>query len=278
MQNQVTRTTTQPTITNFLNSPSFKKQLMAVLPKHLTPERLVRIAMTEIRMNPKLAECDPMAFAGAIMRCAQIGLEPSSEKQHVHLIPFKNNKEQRMECQVIVGYRGLLALAVKSNTYIESDVVYTNDLFEFEKGMNPKCKFMPCTTGHRGEVLGAYAMARICLPDSSIIFVHEFMPKSDIDKIMITAKGYNYPDSPWKKHYDSMARKTAIRKLFKYIPTSDEIDSALNADDLAERDAQDNASLLVNDTDIVNETKPQEPSVSKAEALATLLSENPIKE
>lgn len=261
----------KPTIAGFLDSPAFKKQLMAVLPKTLTPDRLVRIAMTEIRMNPKLAECDPLAFAGAIMRCAQIGLEPSSEKQHVHLIPFRNNKEQRMECQVIIGYRGLLALAVKSNTYIESDVVYANDLFEFEKGMNPKCKFVPSTSGSRGEVMGAYAMARVCLPDSTIIFVHEFMPKSDIDKIMVTAKGYNYPDSPWKKHYDSMARKTAIRRLFKYIPTSDEIDAALNADDLADRDAQDNASLLSDDINIVNEVKAPEEPTSKADSLASML-------
>lgn len=259
-----------PTIMSLLNSPTFKKQLEAVLPATLTPERLVRIALSEMRMNPKLSECDPMSFAGAIMRCAQIGLEPSSERQLVYLIPFRNSKANRMECNVIVGYRGFLALASKANVYIESDVVYENDDFEFQKGLDTKLSFKPCHNGNRGAIIGAYAMARVVLPDSTIIFVPEFMPKSDIDKIMTSSKSSGYGDSPWKTNYDSMARKTVIRRLFKYIPMSAEIDSAIATDELADRDDQDNAALIVNEI-VGQDTQNDISTQTKAEALAVML-------
>jgi recombination protein RecT len=257
---QLTTTKNEPkSLMGLLSSPSFKQQLMAVLPKTMTPDRLVRIAMTEIRMNPKLMECDPMSFAGAIMRCAQLGLEPSSERQHIHLIPFKNNKMNRTECQVIVGFRGFLSLALKSNVYIESDVVYQNDHFDFQKGLDTKCSLTPAIGQDRGEVIGAYAMARICLPDQTIVFIPEFMSKFDIDKIMMKAKYSSSPDSPWRQHYDSMARKTVIRKLFKYVPISAEIDTAVNVDELGDREAQNNADLLKeNINDLINE--PEEKS------------------
>lgn len=274
------------TVASFIDQPSFKTQLMAVLPKSLTPERMVRIAMTELRMNPKLAECNPMSFAGAIIRCAQMGLEPSSERQHVHLIPFKNNATGNMDCQVIVGYRGFLSLAAKSNIYIESAVVCENDQFDFELGMNPRCKFVPCMDGDRGKVKGAYAMARVCLPDKTIIYVPEFMSVSDINKIMAKAKGVSSSSSPWKTDYEAMARKTAIRRLFKYLPMSPELDAAINADELADRDVQDNSKLveeLFNNEDSTPKTgadnliarlkadAPKEPEGSLLEQLSILI-------
>lgn len=272
--------TNEKNIVNFLTSAVFKKQLMNVLPKTLTPDRLVRIAMTEIRMNPKLAECDPMSFAGAIMRCAQIGLEPSSERAHVYLIPFRNAKFNRTECQVIIGYRGFLSLASQANIYIESDVVYENDDFEFKKGLETKLSFCPCITGDRGNIIGAYAMARVVTPNGSIIHIPEFMPKSDIDKIMMTSKSSHSPESIWKKHYDAMARKTVIRKLFKYTPINAELDSAVNIDELADRDAQNNGEYIKEgfnmrevtpEVQLPNETA-EEPK-TKADSLAEILKE-----
>jgi len=280
MTNQITNVNpNEKNIVSLLSGEGFKKQLLNVLPKTLTPDRLVRIAMTEIRMNPSLANCDPMAFAGAIMRCAQLGLEPSSERQHVHLLPFRNNRMNRTECQVIVGYRGFLSLASKSNVYIESDVVYENDEFEFNKGLETKLSFCPALTGERGEIIGAYAMARICLPNGNTIHVPEFMPKSEIDKVMASSKSASSSSSPWRSHYDAMARKTVIRRLFKYTPINEEMDAAITVDEMADRDAQDNAKL-VSEVEFVNTVDDQpteetpetekEPT-SKADSLAAKL-------
>ncbi len=296
MTTQVQTQTRAPiTVASLISQASFKEQLKAVLPQSLTPERMVRIAVTELRMNPKLAECDPMSFAGALLRCAQMGLEPSSERQHVHLIPFRNNQANRVECQVIVGYRGYLSLAAESNIYIESGVVYENDFFEFQLGIETKCKFIPCMDGDRGVVKGAYAMARVCLPDGTIVFVPEFIPVSDINKIMASSKGATRSDSPWKTNYEPMCRKSAIRRLFKYLPMSPKIEAAVTIDELADRDAQNNTRIVSDIVDSGVEEKPMtgadnlmsriapkdkepvvEPEMSLAEQLTVLIAERNV--
>jgi len=56
-------------------------QLGKALPSHMNPERLVRIALTTFRLNPKLYQCDPKTLLAALFQCAQLGLEPNIEGQ-----------------------------------------------------------------------------------------------------------------------------------------------------------------------------------------------------
>ncbi|MDK4605734.1 recombinase RecT, partial [Kingella kingae] len=65
------------------------------LPKHLTADRLARIATTEIRRVPALGTCSPESFLGAIMQCGQLGLEPSNGLGQAYLIPFGNGKDKQ---------------------------------------------------------------------------------------------------------------------------------------------------------------------------------------
>ena len=48
------------------------------LPSVMTPERFTRIAVSALSTTPKLAECHPMTFIGAMMTAAQLGLEPNT--------------------------------------------------------------------------------------------------------------------------------------------------------------------------------------------------------
>ena len=76
---------------------AMKGQFDLVLPKHITPERMVRIALNAIQNTPKLAECDQKSFLGAIMRSAQLGLEPDGVLGQAYLIPFWNNRKKQNE-------------------------------------------------------------------------------------------------------------------------------------------------------------------------------------
>ncbi len=74
--NQVAHHNEKPTtLAGLLADPKIKAQMALALPKHMTADRLARIATTEIRKVPKLASCDQASFLGAIMQCAQLGLE-----------------------------------------------------------------------------------------------------------------------------------------------------------------------------------------------------------
>jgi recombination protein RecT len=47
--------------------------MQAVLPKHVTPERMSRIALNVIRTNPKLLQCNINSLMGAVMEAAKVG-------------------------------------------------------------------------------------------------------------------------------------------------------------------------------------------------------------
>ena len=66
-----------------------KKQMADALPKHMTPNRMARIALTEVRKNPELAMCCPLSFCGAIIQCSQPGLSVALiTEQRSNLLEF----------------------------------------------------------------------------------------------------------------------------------------------------------------------------------------------
>lgn len=197
---------------------AFEPQIRAALPKHITPERMSRIVMTEVRKNPQLAECDKASFFGSVIQCAQLGLEPGTGLGHAYLLPYRN--KGKMEVQLIVGYQGMIDLAERSGKVtIDAHVVYAKDHFKFTLGLNPTIEHDPYWgDGDRGEVTGAYAVARYA--DGR----HKFrvLSRAEIDAARNASKSGKSSYSPWASHYDEMARKTAVRRLFKMLPKSPE--------------------------------------------------------
>ena len=139
-----------------------KAQLEMALPKHLTPERLIRITLTAVQRSPKLLECDPLSVVGSVMEAAQLGLEPDDVLGHAYLVPFKNSKTNRLEAKLMIGYRGFVALGRNSGDLedIGAQVVYSNDKFDYEYGLDCYLKHKPASED-RGEMVAVYAYARL---------------------------------------------------------------------------------------------------------------------
>jgi len=207
-------------------------QLKMVLPRHLTPERLVRIALTAIRNQPKLLQCDKYSILKAVMESAQLGLEPDGLLGHAYLIPYWNSKRKCYEAQLQVGYRGFLDLARRSGqvSHIFAQVVYEKDHFKFTYGTNPSLEHVPAAVADRGEKIAAYAIAY--LVDGRTPF--EVMYRDQIEKIRDMSKRADEEDSPWSTHEDEMWRKTVIRRLAKYLPLSPELTRAAVLDEYRE--------------------------------------------
>lgn len=209
--------------------------MAAVLPAHVNPERMLRLAMTAIRTTPKLMECELNTLMGALMVSAQLGLEPNTPLGHAYLIPFKNNKAGRMDVQFIPGYKGLIDLSRRSGQVVSiaAHAVYSNDEFYFEYGLDEVLRHKP-VLGNRGEVIAFYAVAK--LKDGGHAF--EVMGVDDVNKIRDQSMGYQAAkryknDHAWISSYDEMGRKTAIRRLFKYLPVSVELATAAALDGAA---------------------------------------------
>jgi recombination protein RecT len=222
-----------------MSDPRIKSQMALALPKHMTADRLARIALTEVRKVPALGRCDQASFLGAIMQCAQLGLEPGGALGHAYLLPFENRKKGITEVQFIVGYRGMLDLARRSGQIlsIEARAVYAADTFHVALGLNPDLTHEPdWEAADRGPLRFVYAVAK--LKDGGTQF--EVMSRAEIERVRSQSKaGQN---GPWVSHFDEMAKKTVIRRLFKYLPVSIELATAVALDEQAESNQrQDNA-------------------------------------
>ena len=137
----------------------YEKQIAKALPSAITPERFARIAMTAVTQNQDLGKCTPGSFLGALLTAAQLGLEPNTPLGHAYLIPFRNKGV--LEAQFQLGYRGMIELASRSEDIIvEAHVVYENDTFEYELGLEPKLRHIPAMK-NRGGIAWVYAIYRL---------------------------------------------------------------------------------------------------------------------
>lgn len=242
-----------------INNPNTKAQIALALPRHMTAERLARIAMTELRRIPKLQQCDPMSFLGAVMQCSQLGLEPGGALGHVYILPFdKRVKEgnqwvtQSTEAQVIIGYRGMIDLARRSGQIIsiEARAVYSGDVFDVSLGLDSNVVHKPDWNNpnrdKQEKLTFVYAVAK--LKGGGVQF--DVMSRSEVEAARGRSKAST--TGPWVTDYVAMALKTVCRRLFKWLPVSIEMQQAVGLDEQAEREeSQNNASVIdVNMTEI----------------------------
>lgn len=215
-------TTGKPTTMDLLKGDAFKERIMNALPKHLAPDRMVAVALTCINKTPKLAQCDQNSFFQAMLSLSQLGLEPDGRR--AHLIPYGD------QVQLIIDYKGLVELAMRSGqvSNIHADVVCENDVFEYDMGdiKVHKIDFKK----ERGEMYAAYSICtfkdgtRKC----------EVMSKSEIEKIRNRSRAGKA--GPWVTDFNEMAKKTAFRRLSKWLPLSPELRDAFEKDDDVPRD------------------------------------------
>ncbi len=216
------------TIQALFERDAVKTQLQKAIPKNLTVDRLLRVAMTAIRTNPRLLECSQQSLLSCIMGCATLGLEPEPFLGQAYLVPYWNKKKNCREAQLIPGYRGYLTLARRSGEVqsVSAQVVYNNDYFRLQYGLEEKLEHVPAE-GDRGEVKGAYVVFRY--KDGSHSF--DYMTKDDIDKIR--TRSQSAESGPWVTDYAEMAKKTVIRRHVKVAPLSVEIAKTAVAENLA---------------------------------------------
>nr|DAR87559.1 MAG TPA: RecT protein [Caudoviricetes sp.] len=231
-----------------------KKQFNNALPQHINTDRFVRIAITTIRLNPKLAKCNPESLIGALMVSAQLGLEPGTLGQ-CYLIPFENKKAGTVECQFQIGYKGLIELLRRSGQLsdIYSYTVYENDDFNIEYGLSRTLVHKPNFTD-RGEIKGFYAVA--ILKDGAKAF--EYMTKDEITKHEEKYRKGSYKNDVWNKNFEEMAQKTVVKKLLKWLPVSVEFLEMAAKDEKSFKVVDDKSTevqeieILENNGDIIN--------------------------
>lgn len=198
-----------------------KAHIASVLPKHMTADRVLKVALTAYNRTPALANCSMQSVFMAIMQASELGLEPGGALGHVYLVPYGN------QCQFILGYRGMIELARRSGEIesLEAHIVHERDEFDVEFGLETKLRHKPCLEGDAGPMRFAYGLAK--LKGGAVQF--EVMSKQQIDAIRDRSRASR--NGPWVTDYEEMARKTVVRRLFKYLPVScEKIGDAIEAE------------------------------------------------
>lgn len=226
------------------------------MPKVLTPERFTRIALTALSNTPELKKCTATSLMGGLMQAAQLGLEPNTPLGQAYLIPYKNKGV--LECQFQVGYKGMLDLAYRSENMqtVQAYVVYQNDKFEYELGLDPKLKHIPATS-NRGEAIYVYAVFKT----SNGGYGFEVMSIDDVKEHgKKYSKSFSSQYSPWTTNFEEMAKKTAIKKVLKYAPLKTEFATAIAVDEGTIKASNDSEIPLQVEYQVNNETEETQDS------------------
>jgi recombination protein RecT len=212
-------------------------------------DKFVRVALTAIRKSPHLQQAEPLSLLGAIMACAQLGLEPSGPLGQAYLVPFYNSSRKVYEVQLILGYQGLIELVYRSGrvTSIVAHAVRERDMFDYEFGTNEFIRHKPPLTPERGEIVASYAVAKLVGGGE----VSDVLDRTQIDARRARSRNTS-KESPWETDYEAMARKSAVRQLFKWLPASVEVQAALGADGKAFLDIPDSADDFGNPDTVID--------------------------
>lgn len=208
-----------------------EKFLQGAVPSEMCAKRLIRLFYVELCKNETLNRCDPDSICGAIMSCAQLGLEPGMAGM-VYLIP----RTGKMTLQI--GYRGMIELCHRSNkvSTVKSYSVFENDVFSVEQGSEDKI-IHNRVMGNRGPMIGVYAI--VTMKDGSQQF--DVMDMDEIKALRMRCGTMN--SNAWRDDFQQMAQKTVIKRILKYAPTSPTLSSAISLDDANLYDGQDLASV-----------------------------------
>lgn len=242
-----------------LKHPEMMQRLQQAVPRHLSPERMLRVLAMAVYKTPKLRDANMMTLLGAMLACASLGLEPNTPLGHAHLIPFKTRKRidgqwtEVTDVNLIIGYKGYIDLARRSGSMvnIHADIVYEGDEFSFEYGTNQHLMHRPI--GSREGRRPVWAYCHVKLKDGEAF---EVLPYDEVLRVRDGSQGYQYALSqgknsntfqtnPWVQYEHEMAAKTMVRRIAKMLPLSIEFANAAALDAMSETGKADMAKLMM---------------------------------
>lgn len=208
-------------IRDLLESEQGKRRVADVVPKNVAPDRMIRMAMLSVSKNADLRKCTPESILLSVCDAAALGLDCGGSLGQAYLVPFKST------ATLIIGYRGMIALARKSGEIatVYAHCVRVGDEFSYELGLEQSLKHKPGGSVDDKQITHAYAVARF--KDGS--YQVEVMSVDEIAKHR--ARSMAKDNGPWVTDYAEMCKKTVIRRLCKYLPMTAEAAELLDKSD-----------------------------------------------
>jgi recombination protein RecT len=202
-----------------------KPQLGLALPKHLTADRMSRLALTAFSTSPALQRCSHQSIAASIMTAGQLGLEPGVNGAG-YLIPYGTT------CTFVPGWKGLVDLVSRSGRgTVFTGVIFKDQKYTYTDGARRDLVIHNETDLDAPEdITHAYAVGWV--KDAS-------MPIIELWSVAKIEKHRDKYNKVGKKHYsfrdwEMYARKVPLLQVLKYMPASVEMSNAIQISHAAE--------------------------------------------
>jgi recombination protein RecT len=225
-----------------------QKQFQNAMPKGMEATQLIRDALTALRTQKNLANCDELSVLGGLMTFAQLGLRPHVPSLgHGWLIPFRDKNTRTYKAQIVIGYKGYVDLAHRSGRIasLVGHTVYTNDHFKVAYGLDEKLVHEPARPGPRGDATDYYTIVRYNDGGRNFWHMSKVECEEHRDRFAMAKDRKGNVVGPWHDHFDSMATKTTFLQLSRWMPKSTELAAAIAADETVRMDlSADNFDAL----------------------------------
>lgn len=214
---------------------------------------IIRQAESCFRDNPKLNQCNPKSVATAVRYAVQLGLNLHGPLKQAALIPYAK------DCKFELQYQGLFEILMRSGLYttLKAKAVHDNDSFTVNEDDSISHSF---GLKDRGPIIGFYSVAKHI--DGH--FYNEVFTKEDMDELEKTTRKSGSQTPAWKNWYGEMGRKSALKRLIKWIPKT----GAKNIGNISEAIRIDNEQFepLIIEPKSIGDGKAQKKEMEEREA------------
>lgn len=235
-QNQQVQAPAKPkTLRELFNNPIIKTKIEQLVGKNSAT--FATSVMQIANSNTMLRTADPTSIFNAACMAATLNLPLQNGLGFAYIVPFKNNKERKVEAQFQIGYKGFIQLAQRSGQFkrLVALPVYKKQLlkkdfingFEFDWEQEPEKDENP---------IGYYAYFKLVNDFSAELYMsHDDIVKHAQRYSQTFKKGFGV----WHDNFEAMALKTVMKLLLsKQAPLSVEMQQAVLADQAVVKDVE----------------------------------------
>lgn len=253
----------RPAFSALISTPSYQKLINNTIKDPNRARRFVSAIVSAVAVNPALQECTPHTVLSGALLGESLNLSPSPQLGQYYLVPFRDKKNDCVNAQFVLGYKGLVQLALRSGQYKRLNVVSVK---EGElRGWNPiteEFSISPIADEEEREkarTVGYLASFEYLNGFTKTIYWNKEKMVAHADRFSAAFskeatngrypkvsfadyEAHNYPakdewlySSFWYKDFDGMAHKTMLRQLIsKWGVMSIDLQTAFEADAAAE--------------------------------------------
>ena len=204
---------------------AYEKPFASVLPAHIPAKKFMRTVVGAMQNNPAILECDRNTIYAACQKAAQDGL--ILDGREAALVKFKT------VCQYMPMVYGILKKLRNSGlvSTVRAETVHEKDSFSYNPAMEDVPNHKPdWFSGERGAMIGAYAVVKLKDGGTQV----EIMNLEQLEKVRKISRAGNdekgKPKGIWKQWPEEMAKKSVLRRIAKYLPSSADLDQVFQHD------------------------------------------------